>query len=777
MYCVDTILQAELLAASETSISVTGDDGIVVYNFTFDFENDDNLVLSEEKMYTITIESVENDCDFDDFQWPVARIDSTAEPASYNIHGYFEDLFYTFDLTELGDNNDIIYGPLVPQNFLIPLVTVCLDTFTISPNPTEMPTGITIGPTKEGPPSPTSRPTSLPSVSSAPTATTAPTTPTTPTQTTPPTESPSVPTAPTSSRAPTAPPIDPTEPTMAPTAFPAAVPTESTAPTESPSTPTTGPTTSPTTGPPSTPPTVAPTQPTPEPTQPTPKPTDAPSSPTTPPTKAPTPTPTAPTSEPTPIPTAPTASPTTPSPTVPIAPPTRRPTGRPTARPTNLPTVATPTQETPAPTTSEDCPLPYEFPRCGLQCVVNESEWRVSFVEWNYDDKKEATTFVYEICTMKRLPFNSENCDSDGDDEPNESEVFFLSIPCLCEVCIPDITMDVEPEGVPSSIYQGWIWYEKVKAGDCNAVGIKLDGYVPVGTGTYYLYGDDRYIVDEIQVPDPCVYREDVFEIYDKDEDDSSSSSSENGTDTDSTDSSSEGCLPRYPMLPMEYCDLMCDWEETEYSILFLDNSYDNNTDTTTFKWNISVSTSNVDGSCNLEDEPVTLEHVYIRLGCQCAPQSQTFLRSITKAMEPSSAEVSDLYWAWFNLEIEKGQMKTISLTLSGGDYGYDYGDATVINKNGVCSSNWMIEGVPNPCNLECLYGQWGDWIEYGACNQDCNGGYQYHYRKCYSICDAVTEVDNCLGKSHGFVPCNTQSCDVFKEQMIEQHFSMSWQK
>jgi len=215
------------------------------------------------------------------------------------------------------------------------------------------------------------------------------------------------------------------------------------------------------------------------------------------------------------------------------------------------------------------------------------------------------------------------------------------------------------------------------------------------------------------------------------------------------------GAFHFYP----EYaCDFSCSEDNVEWNISYVSSLYNKVTDETTFTYQVYVLSSNPNISCNYHSTPSNLEYVFLRLSCDCEPESKSFLQSITKSTTPY-ATTDKLYWTFDTNLSNQDEPLTITIVINGNISVSDTGDVT-LGGDGRCAqfSNMM---VPNPCSNECNYGQWSDWTLYDNCTYPCGGGEQYRYRSCVSVCDGTTSVENCQGVSHGYVACNTQPCEA----------------
>eukprot|EP00485_Elphidium_margaritaceum_P008447 CAMPEP_0202695886 /NCGR_PEP_ID=MMETSP1385-20130828/9334_1 /ASSEMBLY_ACC=CAM_ASM_000861 /TAXON_ID=933848 /ORGANISM="Elphidium margaritaceum" /LENGTH=1763 /DNA_ID=CAMNT_0049351965 /DNA_START=212 /DNA_END=5500 /DNA_ORIENTATION=+ len=469
------------------------------------------------------------------------------------------------------------------------------------------------------------------------------------------------------------------------------------------------PTPSPTAAPtelPSSDPTAAPTaSPTDRPTKPptTPKPTRPPSpAPTGVPTKDPT---VSPTSEPSVSPSyEPTASPTHSPHQYPTRSPSRAPTSSPTASP------LTPTHRPTAAPTPLECPAPPDFlppdSEAAIACEPSETEWGISFTNWAYDAKYDVTYVRYEVCVSRAVPF--EACGNATD--PTCLAGMFIQIPCLCEVCLPEVTYHMEPAGKASIAFEGWLWFEQVSAGECQNFDVVIRGHAQMHEGVYKLFGmDGRYEVGMIQTPNPCYFNAD--NPFD-DDDDKNKNKTDTDTDTDDTDSDvmPNKCGSRSMEFAEKTCDFLCDYNASEFSGEFVSRLYNEDRDETVFTY--QISTDSVDNGCHPNEEPVTADFFFVRVGCDCEPMSSTFLTSITKDMQPYGT-VGDVYWLWHDIQVRPGQSLLVNLTLVG-DIPYSVGDLTFAgdspNGYSFCSNDWHHEGVPDPCDDRCLYGQWTEW-------------------------------------------------------------------
>jgi len=202
----------------------------------------------------------------------------------------------------------------------------------------------------------------------------------------------------------------------------------------------------------------------------------------------------------------------------------------------------------------------------------------------------------------------------------------------------------------------------------------------------------------------------------------------------------------------------------TEWSIDFVSSEFNPQYDTTTFVWKVSTSSVLPSPTCNAYDaSPAPLTDVTVRMGCDCEPQSDTFLRSITDHMVPSGIAESN-FWRFDNLDVKAGESKELTVVLKGDISMKWNGDATLGGDHRCVStltSDVSIQ-VPNPCSNKCNFGEWTDWQLQGLCSVECGGGEQVRTRTCVSICDQSVFLDNCPGEAHGTIPCNTHTCPVW---------------
>jgi len=315
----------------------------------------------------------------------------------------------------------------------------------------------------------------------------------------------------------------------------------------------------------------------------------------------------------------------------------------------------------------------------------------------------------------------------------------------------------MEPHGFTTELDRGWVWEVKVQPGECQYFELSLKGHTTLKTGSYQMFGcDDRCVSDSIMVPDIC---ENVSP--------SNWWWSTNTESSSSSDSNEDQCDNLEPLFLKNMCFDACDYlEQTEWNITSLGSTYDSKNDVTTFSWNVSTDANLPNPSCNvLSNSPVPLSDVTIRLGCDCEPQSDRYLQSITVETIPSAVIKTD-YWHFEFLDVAAGTSQTLQIVLKGNVVSADNGDAT-LGGSYRCGSTLntitpMSVTVPNPCSDSCNFGQWTDWQLIGDCSVDCGGGEQARVRTCLSVCDDETPVENCPGHDHGYTPCNTQPCPVW---------------
>jgi len=263
-----------------------------------------------------------------------------------------------------------------------------------------------------------------------------------------------------------------------------------------------------------------------------------------------------------------------------------------------------------------------------VQCDPSETEWDISFTNWAYDEDADLTYVRYEVCTSRVTPFNACN----NVDTPACVAGLFIQIPCLCEICLPEVTYRMEPSGKASIAFQGWIWFDEVKVGQCTDFNLVLNGFADMNTGSYKIFGmDGRYELGVIETPNPCYYYT-SNPFIDKDD------NKDKDTDTDTDDSNvgpdvEEGCEPRTLDFVEDHCDFLCHYNASEFSGSFQHRMYDEAANETVFVYEVSTDATLND--CHPDEDVVTLDYFYVRLGCDCQPLSSSFLQSITKRMEP----------------------------------------------------------------------------------------------------------------------------------------------
>eukprot|EP00486_Rosalina_sp_Unknown_P013309 CAMPEP_0201597134 /NCGR_PEP_ID=MMETSP0190_2-20130828/193697_1 /ASSEMBLY_ACC=CAM_ASM_000263 /TAXON_ID=37353 /ORGANISM="Rosalina sp." /LENGTH=329 /DNA_ID=CAMNT_0048057937 /DNA_START=1 /DNA_END=987 /DNA_ORIENTATION=- len=320
------------------------------------------------------------------------------------------------------------------------------------------------------------------------------------------------------------------------------------------------------------------------------------------------------------------------------------------------------------------------------QCDALETEWDISFTNWAYDKDDDLTYVRYEVCTSAVNPFNSCN----PADDPVCIAGLFIQIPCLCEICLPEVTYHMQPSGKATIAFQGWIWFDEIKAGECEEIDIVLHGFADMNEGMYKIFGmDGRYQVGMIETPNPCYYY--TSNPFRPDDSDSSSDSSDDSHDNyaPAPTDPDMGCTPRGLDFVEDKCDFLCQYDASEFSGTFVERRYDDTNNATTFVYEISADLTLND--CHPDEPPVALDEFYVRLGCDCDPLSETFLQSITKAMEPYGT-VNENYWVWSNLELKPGDKLEVSITLEG-EMEYSVGDLTFggnsDNGYAFCTNDW----------------------------------------------------------------------------------------
>jgi hypothetical protein len=298
---------------------------------------------------------------------------------------------------------------------------------------------------------------------------------------------------------------------------------------------------------------------------------------------------------------------------------------------------------------------------------------------------------------------------------------------------------------------RGWLWEFAVQPNECQFFELSVEGHATLKAGMYQLFGvDDRCVNHTIPVPDICEEVRQAPQQW-------SWSMEGVGNDT-------EGCHNE-PLFLQNMCHDMCEsTENTEWSIEFSQSVYDDETDTTVFEWTVSTSISLPENACSMIEVPAALTDVTIRMGCDCAPQSDTFLRSITDHMIPSGLAYNN-YWHFDHLDVKPGESMKLQIVLKGDMRSEGFGDVTLAGGDHRCVSTLTSETtimVPNVCENPCNFGEWSPWQLQGGCSVECGGGEQVRMRTCMSVCGEGVLVDNCPGEAYGTVPCNTHSCPIW---------------
>ena len=307
---------------------------------------------------------------------------------------------------------------------------------------------------------------------------------------------------------------------------------------------------------------------------------------------------------------------------------------------------------------------------------------------------------------------------------------------------------------------KAWIWSDlDIEAGQCKTLTMTLMGYAETVDGNYFLEGNNKYENGKIQVPNPCndglnnmLYP--IPHIPSKDSYPNPKASK---------------CIDEKTMEPYypKYCEGICDLRQMEYDIKFVDYKYNKGDDKTIFTYSLSTLLSNnlPKDFCSYYpyEESIPLREIHLSLPCQCQHliQNGNTLLYVTHSLLPHSTEngVSDFYWHFKDLYIKPGETKNISIILNG-MIPFGFGDYTLIGDMNRCGYGRHIIRVPDICNNRCLWGQWTEWeTKWTSCSKKCGGGYTKRTRKCVSVCDGKTQVNNCHGESQGIVPCNTHKC------------------
>jgi hypothetical protein len=378
------------------------------------------------------------------------------------------------------------------------------------------------------------------------------------------------------------------------------------------------------------------------------------------------------------------------------------------------------------------------------------SEWKLELIDFVFDKHKDRTYVQYQVCVYAQNPIGSCNPNS----MPVPLDKLFIQVPCNCDICIDFVTKDMDPDGFTTELDRGWVWESGVQPGECRFFELAVKGHATLKTGFFQLFGtDDRCMNDHILVPDIC---EEMRPHHPQ----------HWAWETNTTTlAPGETCAPREPLFIKDMCYDACDSvDQTEWSVQYVSSDYNAGTQMTSFVYRVSTSNTLPNPTCNMFDQnPAPLTDLTIRLGCDCEPQSETYLQSITDHMIPAGI-VEDNYWRFDNLDVRAGESKLITIALKGQISTKPNGDIT-LGGNHRCVSTSMggsaAIAVPNPCSNRCIFGQWTDWQLQGSCSLECGGGEQMRTRTCVSVCDMSTPVDNCPGEAHGTVPCNTQPCPV----------------
>ena len=301
-------------------------------------------------------------------------------------------------------------------------------------------------------------------------------------------------------------------------------------------------------------------------------------------------------------------------------------------------------------------------------------------------------------------------------------------------------------------------------------------GYAETATGNYYLEGDNKYEIGKIEVPNPC--NDDLGKLlYPVPH----IPSKENYPNPKAAACKNEKSFdPFYP----SYCEGVCDPRQMEYDIEFIDYKYSKGSDKTVFTYSIGTRLA-IDlpkDFCSYYpyEQPVPLKEVHLSIPCQCQHllQNGLTLLSVTDGLLPHSDKngVSDFMWHFKDLYILPGKKQNISIVLNG-MIPFGMGDYTFVGDLNRCGYGRHVVRVPDICNNRCIWGQWTEWkTKWTACSKKCGGGYTKRTRKCVSVCDGKTQVNNCHGESESFVPCNTKPCIQYPDNYQEiKHNAKYW--
>ena len=476
-------------------------------------------------------------------------------------------------------------------------------------------------------------------------------------------------------------------------------------------------------------------------------------------------------------------------------------TNMPTIKPTKRPTYKRPTY---APIKEEECLYkteeyepqpPYEYHLCDN---IMETEWRFDLIKWHYNDKKDTTDFIYSLCTLNTIPYNYCGGNKNETISPSPIDKLILQLPCECEICMNYPIKDMTPLGYTNQIGKLFMWSDlNIKKNECIKIQLSFHGYVNAKNGNFFIEGINRYTKSNIQIPFPCddLQLPNIPKIPLNDNKITPSPTTLTLTPTTDEISASKILYKNKEKktgnfiddehvynsnelavyFPKDSCKFYCEINEMEYQLKFMNKIYNELKDETQFIYQITVNDKEPKTYCSFENYLQSLNYFYLSLPNNCIPQSKTFLNNITINMKPINGFINKLKFQWKNENILPGESKNYTILLKG-NIGIKIGSYT-IGGNNRCGGNEIL--VPNPCNDRCLYGQWTKWKidENQICSQKCYGGRIKKSRKCYSVCDGKTPIDNCFGESHHYHPCNTQPCkDPRYDFDITEKDTLLWQ-
>ncbi|ETN97344.1 LPXTG-motif cell wall anchor domain protein [Reticulomyxa filosa] len=420
-----------------------------------------------------------------------------------------------------------------------------------------------------------------------------------------------------------------------------------------------------------------------------------------------------------------------------------------------------------------ECFRPKKVPRPSYrtQCEEAEAEWTINFVDSAYETNIAQTTITYETdktCIVFKTTANpSPSCNPNN--TPPKLTQLWIQAPCECgsETFLGQFTHTMTPEGYIGDLYEVWLWQLALDRGLCTNVSLGISGPVSLREGQYRLFGEHQYGEGSILSPDICQLNQLAHEASSsssnkrystEDSTDSSDSNSDSfdfwsrGYHDDSESSSEElwsqrrwrnvgrkwsgytinqwknnlwrydpvpwdNCLTKSAVYPDSICHHKCDDVfNVEWTINFLNRSYDAVNNLTSFYYHVSVLDTPPPIFCTRLGNPVTLTTILISVGCDCpfSVLQNNNLHKITDSLQPIG-QTRDTYWQW-SVQVRPGHSKVIQITVHGNMASTFNGQATLGGWDRCATRRYL--DVPDPCANICSKGMFTPWKNYGSCSK-----------------------------------------------------------